>query len=117
MGGVEGIEDNHLGCGSAGGSKEVTQALGVAEEVAGGTDVDEKVAVSRRAQGLAHIPQAGGELLDGKFELTDEDPTGSRNLETGARSSCRQSESKVGDEQGFTDLGFAAEKEDALSRE
>src|SRR5438093_1883424 len=117
MRGVERIEDDDLGFSRTSGSEEVIQAGRGTEQMNHGTRIDEQIRVGGIAKRLAHRGQPHSELRCGQFKLTDQDAAWSRDKESGMRAAGSQGEREIGDEQGFADLGFAANEEDTVGRQ
>ncbi len=76
----------------------IERCRGGAEQMTGGTSVDEQVRIRCRTQGLPHFRQTGGELLGGKLELADQDAARRGDLEAGARRSRGQGTGEIRDE-------------------
>src|SRR6266705_219375 len=52
-----------------------------------------------------------------QFELPDQDAFGERHFKPSVVASGSQSEGQIGDQEGFSGLGFATEKKDSLRRQ
>ena len=83
--GVKRVQDDNLGGGGLGRQEKVVHPLGCAEQMAGGTGIDQKMLIRGRPHGFPHDGQAINELRYGKFELTDQDTARSRDGESAAR--------------------------------
>ena len=82
-----------------------------------GTGIDQKLVIGGSSKRLAHRGKSSGELFGGELELTKQNSAGVGNLKAGPRSSCGKRQSKIGNEQRFSDLGFSSNKEDPLVRQ
>ena len=84
VGGVQRVENDHVGFGGTDRRQEVIQAPRCAEQMAGGFGVDEEIGIGSRTDRFAHRRQARGELRSRQLKLADENASRCGNLETAA---------------------------------
>ena len=114
---VQRVQDDDLGRSGACGGEEVIQALGCAEQVAGGACIHEQVLIRRVSHDATHGGQAADELRDGQLKLADEHTARCRDGKPGAvRTGC-QRQRQIRNQQRFADLRLSADKQDSLRRQ
>jgi hypothetical protein len=82
--------------------------------MAGGAGIDPQPLVGRGSEAGPHEAQTTDKLLEWQFELTDQNAARGRDGEAGRGDARGQAEGEIGDQQGFTHLGFPTHKQDAL---
>ncbi len=117
MSGVERIEHEDLGLCRAGGGQKMIQTVVSAQEMPGGAGIHPEIVIGGRAERLAHLSQSSRKGLQGKLELTEQDPSRSGNVKAGSGRAGRQGQGQVGDQQGLAHLGLTAHEENPLSRQ
>ncbi len=114
MGGIERVEDDDFGGGGLSGGEEVVQALRCTEQMAGGAGIHQQMVIGSCSQAAPHECQAADEWAQGQFKLADEHAARGRDRKSQPVAAGGQREGEIGNQQGFSHLGFAAHKENAL---
>src|SRR5207249_2346605 len=111
------IDDDDIGLNRTCRVEEVIQAGRGTEHMAGCARIDEEIRVCAIADGLAHGGQTESKLRSGQFELADQDAFWRWDMKPSVFATGRQGQSEIGDQKGFSGLGFAADKQDSLRRQ